>query len=126
MLQVACSFEITSSSQVLLGHAAEAMGARAGESDSEGDAAVLVYRMACTLLSTEVETISTDLKSAKSDFITQQNEFVAKVGDAASNAQLFQSLCLPATDADHLEVTLPLRDVRPTTICESCSELWHL
>lgn len=100
--------------QVSVCHAAEAMCDHAGESDSEVDSAVLVYRMACTSLSVEAETISTDLKFASSGFLKEQNELVAKVGDASSNAQLFQSLCLPATDADHLEVTLPLRDVRTT------------
>lgn len=90
----------------------------AGESDSDTDAAVLVYRMACSSLSVQTETISSDIGSATSEFISQQQLFVAKVGDATSNAQLFESLCLPAIDADRLEVTLPLRDVRTyTSLC---------
>lgn len=84
----------------------------AGESDSEADQAVLVYRMACSSILPQADTISTDINQASSAFINEQKDFVARMGDATSQAQLFESLCLPAVDADHLEVTLPLRDVR--------------
>jgi hypothetical protein len=63
-------------------------------------------------MTTSMETISSDLDREDSPFLRSQAEFVAKVGDATSNAGLFESLCLPAMDADHLEVTLPLQEVR--------------
>eukprot|EP00892_Ulva_mutabilis_P000625 jgi/Ulvmu1/10563/UM065_0017.1 len=81
-----------------------------GETDTADDAAVLVYRMACALLPTTSETITTNLNTADSAFLKQQDAFVAKVGDASSNAELFTDLCLPATDADHLEFNLPLNE----------------
>lgn len=82
-----------------------------GEADTVDEAAVLVYRMACSLLPTAQQKISMDLNTADSTFLKQQDAFVAKVGDVGTNVALFKDLCLPATDADHLEFNLPLSEV---------------
>lgn len=68
--------------------------------------------MACSMLPTAQEIISTDLNIANSTFLTEQDTMVAKVGDASSNTALFKDLCLPATDADHLNFNLPLTEAR--------------
>eukprot|EP00892_Ulva_mutabilis_P000623 jgi/Ulvmu1/10561/UM065_0015.1 len=78
------------------------------EVDTAEDAALVVYRMACSALPTTPEIISTDLNNAASAFMKKQDAFVARVGDENRNTDLFKDLCLPATDADHLEFNLPL------------------
>lgn len=85
----------------------------AAEADTAEDAALVVYRMACSILPTKPEIVSTDLNMAESSFMEKQDAFVARVGDPNSNAALFKDLCLPATDADHLEFNLPLEQVCP-------------
>ena len=67
--------------------------------------------MACSLLPTASETLSTDLNTASSAFLQKQDNVVAMVGDANSNAALFKDICLPSTDADHVEFNLPLKQV---------------
>lgn len=90
---------------------------------------MLVYRMACSLLPTQSESISTDLNADASEFLKQQDAFVAKVGNAGSNAELFKDLCLPAIDADHLEFNLPLNEVTslhpPPCPCATGPALLH-
>lgn len=90
---------------------------------------MLVYRMACSLLPTQSESISTDLNADESEFLKQQDAFVAKVGNAGSNAELFKDLCLPAIDADHLEFNLPLNEVTslhpPLCPCATGPALLH-
>lgn len=83
----------------------------AAEVDTAQDAAVVVYRMACSTLPTTPETIATDMNIARSAFLESQDAIVAQVGDANRNAALFKDICLPAMDADHLELDLPLDEV---------------
>lgn len=79
----------------------------AGETDSEDEQSMLVYRMACSAITaTEPMEITTDFTDPSSAFLQAQEEFVDKVGDVNATAEVFQSLCMPAMDADHLEMTI--------------------
>lgn len=97
------------------------------EGDTDQQAALVVYRMACSLLPTTPETLSTDLNMASSKFLEKQDVIVAQVGDASRNAALFQDICLPAVDSDQLEFNLPLDEVRPNRHLlakhDACKEL---
>lgn len=57
--------------------------------------------------------ITTDFTDPSNAFLQEQEEFMNKVGDANSTAEVFQNLCMPAMDADHLDMTLPVEQVRP-------------
>jgi hypothetical protein len=67
--------------------------------------------MACSKLNSTPEEL-TDLGSAQSQYLTEEANFVTLVGDPQSNAKIFETLCLPAVDADHLSIDLPLKEVR--------------
>lgn len=85
----------------------------AGETDSAGEESQLVYRMACSSIAgIEPMDISIAISDASSTFLQEQEAFVGRVEDADATADLFQHLCMPAMDADHLEMTIPVDQVR--------------
>jgi hypothetical protein len=93
----------------------ECMCGCAGEPEGPGgESATLVYCMACSQLSTQPEVIARDLPGTGADmqFLAAQSAFVDKLGNASASAAVFSSLCLPAVDADHLDLTLPANPVR--------------